>query len=245
MKLQNKVAIVTGGASGIGEATVRLFAAEGAKVAIADIQSDRGMSLAAELEEAGHTAGFWRLDVTSEDDWERLAEESTNRLGPWDVCVNNAGIVALDPIKDTSLETWNRIMGVNATGVFLGTRTAIRAMVESGKGGSIVNVGSVWGVVATGGSAAYHSSKGTVRQISRTAALAHIGDNIRVNTLQPGYTDTALIADFDEEVHQTILATFPMGMATAEQIAEGALFLATSPIANGTELSLDGGFLAQ
>ena len=162
MRLEGKVALITGGARGIGAATARLMAAEGAAVVIADVLEKEGMETSAEISEAGREALFVQLDVTSEADWAAAVQATVSKYGKLDVLVNNAGIRSRTGVEETSVESWDRVMDVNAKGVFLGTKAAIAEMRRAG-GGSIINISSIYGIVGSGGSASYHASKGAVR----------------------------------------------------------------------------------
>ena len=244
-RLAGKVAIVTGGASGIGESTTRVFVREGAKVVIGDIDVDRGNALASEL---GDDAVFQTLDVTSEEAWEAAAEVATSRWGRLDIVVNNAGMSGAKGrpvVEDVVLDDWNDVFAVNSTGVMLGTRAGIAAMRETG-GGSIINVSSIFGIVGSRAGAAYHASKGAARTFSKAAAVQYAKDNIRVNSVHPGFTDTPMTLDIhsDPEIHEFRVGMTPMGrLGKPEDIANGILYLASdeSSWVTGIELVIDGG----
>ena len=244
-RLAGKVAIVTGGASGIGESTTRVFVREGAKVVIGDIDESRGNQLASEL---GDEAAFQPLDVTSESAWETAVEVATSRWGRLDIVVNNAGMSGAKGrpvVEDVVLDDWNDVFAVNSTGVMLGTRAGVVAMRETG-GGSIINVSSIFGIVGSRAGAAYHASKGAARTFSKAAAVQYAKDNIRVNSVHPGFTDTPMTLDIhsDPEVHEFRVGMTPLGrLGLPEDIANGILYLASdeSSWVTGIELVIDGG----
>ena len=244
-RLAGKVAIVTGGASGIGESTSRVFVREGAKVVIGDIDEARGNALASEL---GDDAVFQVLDVTSESAWNAAVEVATSRWGRLDVVVNNAGMSGAKGrpvVEDVVLDDWNDVFAVNSTGVMLGTRAGIAEMRKAG-GGSIINVSSIFGIVGSRAGAAYHASKGAARTFSKAAAVQYAKDNIRVNSVHPGFTDTPMTLDIhsDPEIHEFRVGMTPMGrLGKPEDIANGILYLASDESAwvTGIELVIDGG----
>lgn len=244
-RLQNKVAIVTGGASGIGEATSRIFVREGAKVLIGDIDSDKGKELEGEL---SPNSVYADLDVTSEDDWRDAVNLAESKWGGLDVVVNNAGMSGAKGravVEDVNLSDWNDVFAVNSTGVMLGTRSGIEAMKRRG-GGSIVNVSSIFGIVGSKAGAAYHASKGAARTFSKAAAVQYAEYNIRVNSVHPGFTDTPMTLDIHsvKEIRDFRLGMTPMGrLGLPEDIANGILYLASdeSSWVTGIELVIDGG----
>ncbi len=248
MRLQGKTAIVTGGSSGIGAATCRRFAQEGVNVVVADVNGPEGQRLVEELVDEGHRAAYVHLDVTDERQWDEAIAETERRYGPVNVLVNNAGIGALEPIADTPITAWERVMAVNSTGAFLGTRAAVRAMRRNG-GGSIVNMSSIYGIVGSFGAAAYHASKGSVRLLTKAAAVEYAKDRIRVNSVHPGFVATPLTAEYlqTEEGRKTI-EMHPLGrVGTPEEVASCILFLASddASFVTGAELVVDGGYTAQ
>jgi cyclopentanol dehydrogenase len=250
-RLDGKVAIVTGGASGIGEATSRLFSMHGAKVVIADIDDAKGARLEADLKRTGCDAVYSRLDVASEADWQKVVAEAVKRYGRLDIVVNNAGMSGPRGrawVTETTVENWDVVMSVNATGVFLGTKHGILAMQKAG-GGSIINVSSIYGIVGSKGGAVYHASKGAVRTFTKAAAIQYARDNIRVNSVHPGFVDTPMTADLHSRpgVREERTALTPLGrLGTPQDIANGILFLASdeSSWVTGLELIIDGGTLA-
>lgn len=252
-RLQGKVALITGGSSGIGEATARLFAREGAKVVIADTQVEKGQQVASAIRAEGGEAAFVQADVSLDADAKQMVGFTVARHGRLDVLFNNAGIESPKPEVETSESEWDRVMAVNAKGVFLGTKHAIEAMRRSG-GGSIINTSSIFGLVGSPGFAAYHASKGAVRLFTKSTALAHAKDNIRANSIHPGVIETPMLAEViasepDAEAARTEwMKGEPLGrFGRPEDIAFGALYLASdeSSFVTGTELVIDGGWTAQ
>ena len=249
-RLDGKVALVTGAAGGMGAAEARLFAREGAKVVLTDIQDELGKKVARELEDAGHTATYMHLDVASEDEWRKVIAATVKLHGKLNVLVNNAGTSGpLVRLHEYPTQDWDRVMAVNATGVFLGTKHAIPEMRKAG-GGSIINVSSIYGLVGSAVEAAYPASKGAVRIFSKAAAIQYAKENIRVNSLHPGFIDTPQSAKLvhDPVERKKLIERTPLGrIAMPEDIAPGALFLASdeSSYITGAELVMDGGITAQ
>ena len=236
MRMEGKVAIVTGGARGIGEAIARLFTAEGACVTIGDIRAEEGLKVAKEITEGGGRARFIILDVTKEEDWHAAIETTVKEFGELNVLVNNAGIFSAEVVDETSLETWEQSMAVHATGPFIGTKLAIPEMKKAG-GGSIVNMSSAFGIVASYEAAAYTASKGALRILTKATAAQYGRFNIRANSIHPGPIDTGMPGT-------RTLHDLPMGrMGRPEEIAEGAVYLASdqSSFVTGIELPIDGG----
>lgn len=247
MRLQEKVAIVTGGAHGMGEAEARLFAREGAKIVIADILPEIGEAVAADIRASGGEAVFVKIDVTSEADWQNLIAVTLKTYGRLDILVNNAGISGSAVGDHDGIEGWNRIIAVNQTSVFLGTKLAAEQMGKTG-GGSIVNISSIMGFVgSTGGHPAYHASKGAVRIYSKAAAVRYGPSNIRVNTVHPGYMPAMLNSTNGNERADKIAATPLRRLGETIEVANGVLFLASDDASfiTGTELVIDGGWIAQ
>ena len=247
-RLDGKVAIITGGARGQGEVEARLFAREGAKVVFGDILDDEGRQVEAAIRQAGGEAAYVHLDVTREADWQKAVETAVSTYGKLDILVNNAGILSRDGIEETSLELWNTVMAVNATGVFLGTKYAIPEMRKAG-GGSIVNISSISGMIALGGPA-YNASKGAVRVFTKVTAVRHADENIRCNSIHPGPVRTAMTESTysDPDKLAQRLRSMPLGrLGTSEDIAYGVLYLASDEAAymTGSELVIDGGYTAQ
>ncbi len=249
MRLEGKVALISGGARGMGAAEARLFASEGAKVAIADILEDEGQSLAAEIADSGGDAIFIRLDVTSEADWKRAVEKVVTALGKLDILVNNAGIYRGGTVEETSDADWRLTFDINARGVFLGTKAAIPAMKAAG-GGSIVNISSVAGLVGSSVSTAYNASKGAVRLLTKSTAVQYAKDGIRANSVHPGLIDTSMIdlVFQGRNIRGERIRAVPLGnLGAPEDVAYGVLFLASdeSSFMTGSELVIDGGLSAQ
>ena len=249
-RLDGKAALVTGGASGIGAETARVFAREGAKVAVTDVNDDDGRAVADEI---GDAAFYAPLDTRSEDAWQAVVKQAVDTYGRLDILVNAAGVPGRRPdtgrapkIDEQDLEDWNRVMDVNSTGIFLGMKTAIPEMRKAG-GGSIINISSIYGLVGSPHSAAYHASKGSVRLATKSAALQYAPENIRVNSVHPGIVTTGMNRDVNEDPIRSIprLAATPMGrFGQPIDIANGCLFLASdeSGWMTGAELVIDGGF---
>ncbi|MFJ2513156.1 SDR family oxidoreductase [Streptomyces griseoviridis] len=237
-RLTGKVALVTGGSRGIGRGIVEAFAAEGAVVVSADL--DEVGPPVPGVEEI-------RLDVTDEDGWSAAVAGVERRHGRLDVLVNNAGLISYEPIETLTLDEWNRVVGVDQTGVFLGMRAAIPALRRAG-GGSIVNLSSAWGVVGGVGTHAYHASKGAVRSMTRNAAITYAPDRIRANAVIPGWIATPLTDAQPADLNAAVLAGTPMRRGgTPAEIAHGCVYLASdeSSYVTGTDLVIDGGLLAQ
>ena len=233
----------------MGAAEARLFAKEGARVVIGDIREAEGSQVAAEIVESGGTALFVLLDVSREEDWRHAIETTLAAFGKLDVLVNNAGIGQVVSIEDISEELWDRVMAVNARGVFLGTKHAIPAMRKAG-GGSIVNISSIAGLVGGGTSAAYVASKGAVRLFTKAVAIHHAGDGIRVNSVHPGPIETPMNQEFfaNPANRADRIAKTPLGrIGQPEDVAYGVLYLASdeSSFVTGSELVIDGGRTAQ
>src|SRR5579859_605198 len=204
-RLKGKVALISGGARGQGAAETRLFVNEGARVVIGDVLDGEARQLADEVnQKAGARVTLpLHLDVTRAADWRAAVDACEREFGGLDILVNNAGILNTKGISDTSEEEWDAIINVNQKGVWLGTKVAIPAMKKRG-GGSIINISSIYGLIGSGGSAAYHASKGAVRLLTKTAALEFAGDNIRVNSVPPGVIDTPMVASIDRELRASI-----------------------------------------
>ena len=249
MRLEGKVALISGAARGMGAEEARIFAREGARVVIGDISEEDGQAVEAQISEAGGQALFVRLDVTQENDWTRAVDLAVSRYGKLDILVNNAGISSRSFTDDTSIDGWDKIMEVNSKGVFLGTRAAVPKMLEAG-GGSIINISSIMGLVGSaGGHPAYNASKGAVRIFSKAMAVRHGKDNIRVNSVHPGFMPpmTSGIA-YDQDQRRQSLDQTPMGReGRIEEVANAVLFLASDEASyiTGAELAVDGGFTAK
>ncbi|MBT8059147.1 MAG: glucose 1-dehydrogenase [Gammaproteobacteria bacterium] len=252
-RLEGKVALVTGSGAGIGEATAKRFAEEGARVVVSDIDAGASKRVAAEITAAGGRAMARHQDTSDEAGWDALVDEIVENWGQLDVLVNNAGIVIIGTAEDTTLDDWRKTQAVNMEGVFLGCRAAIRVM--KGRGGSIVNLSSIEGLIGEPNTAAYNASKGGVRIFTKSAALhcAAQGYGIRVNSIHPGYIMTRLVSGALESMPETesqallgrVMNEIPLGSpGEPEDIANGCLFLASdeSRYMTGSELVIDGGY---
>ena len=250
MRLEGKVTLISGGARGQGAAEAKLFAGEGAKVVFGDILDDLGKQVEAEIHEVGGEALYIHLDVTNAADWASAVEAAVSRYGRLDVLVNNAGITIRKNVEDTTEEDWDRIMAINAKGVFLGTKQAIPAMRESG-GGSIVNISSTAGLVGSPYSgASYAATKGVVRLFTKATAIQYAKEGIRCNSVHPGLLETPMTQDMlaDAAHREERTQRIPLGrVGTAEDVAYGVLYLASdeASFVTGSELVIDGGATAQ
>lgn len=249
MRLQDKVAIITGAASGMGAEEARLFAKEGAKVVIADVVDEDGRAVARQIEDSGGQAIYIHADVTSAESWQALVNQTVEQYGGVDILVNNAGISSTAYADPLDMDGWDRIMNINSTGVYLGTRAVIPIMQAAG-GGSVVNISSIRGFVAgENGHPAYEASKGAVRIFTKAAAVRYGPDNIRVNSVHPGFlppmksSNAALATERDDFIRQTPLRR----RGETIEVAYGVLFLASDEASyvTGAELVIDGGFIAK
>lgn len=249
-RVEGKVALVTGGARGIGRAICQLLARESAKVVIADIQAGPGAELAASLRASGASATSFALDVGDEDGWRAVITHTLETFGALDVLINNAAIaVPNGDIEQQTLEQWHQVMRVNADGTFLGVKHGIAAMRRHGQGGSIVNISSMLGLIGSPTTCAYTASKGAVRLLTKSAALhcAKAGYRIRVNSVHPGWIRTPMAEAALTHVG-AIESAIPLGhLGRPEDIGYAVLFLASdeSHYMTGTELVIDGGYTAQ
>ncbi len=250
-RLEGKVAIVTGGGAGMGAAECRLFAREGAAVVIADLYEEGGREVEEQIRSEGGAADFVQMDVTAEEEWNALLASTLDRHGGrLDVLVNNAGLSSTSVDDPESTEGWQRIMNVNATGVFLGTKLASAAMRAAGNGGSIVNISSIYGFVGSdGGHPAYHASKAAVRNYSKAMAVRLGPAGIRVNTVHPGFMPPMRSSvGMNEDARRRLERAIPLRRTgEVDEVAYGVLFLASdeSSYVTGAELKIDGGFLAR
>ena len=250
MRLENKVAFVSGGARGMGAAEAKLFAREGAKVVIGDVLDDEGRQTEAEINELGGECLFVHLDVASEDSWQSAIADTVSRFGKLNILVNNAGIVSRSMLEDITVDEWDRVMDINAKGVFLGTKAAIPEMRKEG-GGSIVNISSISG--NTGQAyvgAVYNASKGAVRIFTKSTAIQYASEGIRANSVHPGPIDTPMTANRkgDPVAEAESIARIPLGRTgQPDDVAYGVLYLASdeSSFVTGSELVIDGGYIAQ
>jgi NAD(P)-dependent dehydrogenase (short-subunit alcohol dehydrogenase family) len=255
MRLAGKVALITGAAAGLqgevmgfGGATSWLFAREGAKVVLTDVDEDTGQKTASQIRQGGWEALFVRLDVTSEQDWTDAVSTTIAKYGRLDILFNNAGGGPGHALEETPVEDWDRVMDLNAKGVFLGAKHAVPEMRKVG-GGSIINMSSVHGIAGTPRSVAYSAAKGAIRNFTKAAALGYAKEGIRVNSIHPGNSLTARVAKLypDGNVPERMWSNTPMKrLGTADEIAHAVLYLASaeSSFTTGAELVVDGGFLA-
>ncbi len=249
MRLEGKVALITGGAHGMGAEECRLFAREGAKVVIADVLEEDGRQVEAEITEAGGEAMFVLLNVSDEANWESAVQQIVARFGKLDVLVNNAGVTGSGEPNYASSETWDRLMEVNAKGAFLGINCAIPEMLKAG-GGSIVNISSISGMVGQEYThPAYNASKGAVRLLTKATAVQHAKSNIRINSVHPGVLPPMLnSSERRAQFQDDMVKAVPMGREGLPiEVAYAVLFLASDEASyiTGTELMVDGGFTAQ
>jgi NAD(P)-dependent dehydrogenase (short-subunit alcohol dehydrogenase family) len=250
MRLAGKVALISGGARGMGAEEGRLFAREGARVVLGDVLDAEGKAVEGQIRGAGGEATYLHLDVTSESDWEAAVATAERLYGKLDVLVNNAGIGGGSRIEQTTVDEWDRMMAVNAKGVFLGTRAAIPAMRRAG-GGSIINISSQLGLVGTDNSSPqYQASKGAVRILTKATAIQYAKDRIRANSVHPGPIVTPMTERrrADPETYKLMLSRIPLGRyGEPEDVAMGVLYLAAdeSSFVTGSELVIDGGWTAQ
>ena len=249
MRLHGKVALVSGGASGMGQSEALIFAREGAKVVVGDVLETEGRQVADKIKAAGGQAQFVKLDVTSEAEWEKAVKATVDAFGKLDVLVNNAGISGTFDPDTLSTSAWDRLMEVNAKGVFLGMKHAIPAMQRAG-GGSIINISSISGVVGQAGiHMGYNASKGAVRTMTKSAAVQYAKDNIRVNSVHPGMLPPMRSSkgSADPAWRDKMIRAVPLKReGRVEEVAHAVLFLASDEASyiTGVELPVDGGFLA-
>ncbi|AQS41965.1 MAG: Dehydrogenase [Candidatus Tokpelaia hoelldobleri] len=255
MRVKDKVALVTGGAKGIGEATAILLAREGARVVLTDLDHESGEIVARKINDLGGVARFILQDVADEERWREVVDDTIKWFNKLDILVNNAGIAHFTSLEEETLEKWKALQAINLDAIFLGTREAIRVMKER-KSGSIINVSSVAGLVGDPLLAAYNASKGGVRLFTKSAALhcGQAGYGIRVNSVHPGYICTPLMAQIaknsgnQEEYEAQVTALHPIGrLGVPDDIASGILYLASdeASFVTGSELVIDGGYTAQ
>ena len=249
MRLENKVALISGGSKGMGAVEAKLFAKEGAKIVIGDLLESEGRQVEAEINETGGECIFVPLDVANEAQWEQAVAAAVGRFGKLDILINNAGIFRTNAVEETSSNEWDQVMDINAKGVFLGAKAVIPAMREAG-GGSIINLSSVAGLVGAAYSTAYSASKGAVRLFTKSTAIQYAADGIRSNSIHPGVIQTDMTADAiaNPDFKKQRVDPTPLGrLGQPEDVAMGALYLASdeSSFVTGAELVIDGGWTAQ
>lgn len=246
MRFKDKVAIVTGGASGIGAVTVRSFAEEGAKVVIADF-ADAGQQVSDSLNQEGFDTLFVKTDVTSEEQVKNLISETVNKYGKLDIMFANAGIARDGNIHELTYESWQTTIDINLNGVFLSDKYAIEQFRLQGNGGVVVNTGSIHSLAGRAGVTAYSSAKGGVKLLTQTLGATYAKEGIRVNAVAPGYIDTPLIAAAQGSVRDYLINLHPMGrLGKPEEVAKAVLFLASedASFVSGSMLVVDGGYTA-
>ena len=248
-RLEGRVALVTGAASGIGKATAQRLAEEGAAVLITDIQVEAGEATVQEFVAAGHRAAFFRHDVTSEADWEAATAKAVEEFGGLDILVNNAGMGDVKAIEDTTLEEWDRTVAIDQTGVFLGMKISAPHL-KASEHASVINISSIFGTSGGFGvSPAYHAAKGAVRTLTKNIALHWATEGVRVNSIHPGFIETPILEQArGTEIWDGMTALTPMGhLGRPADIAAGVAYLASDDAAfvTGLELYIDGGYMAR
>ena len=248
-RLSGKVALISGGSRGQGEAEAKLFSSEGAKVVLGDILDSEGLAVTSEINESGGEALYVHLDVTSKDDWGSAVKQTLENFEGLDILVNNAGISQRKLVHETTVDEWDRVQDINSKGVFLGTKAVIPAM-RAGGGGSIVNISSIAGIVGLTSSASYSASKGAVRLLTKSTAVQYGPERIRCNSVHPGFIDTEMNRAWleDEEIRAERLKMTPLNMfANSHDVALAVLYLSSdeSRYVTGAELVIDGGIIAK
>lgn len=251
-RLSSKVVLITGAANGIGAATAKMCSREGAEaVIVADVLDDSGQAVVDEIAVGGGRAEFAHLDVTEDAQWEATFNAVVDRYGRIDVVVNNAGVSGSAAVDLFDTDVWNRLMAVNATGVFLGMKYAVSQMLAQGTGGSIVNISSIAGIVGNSGiHFAYNASKGAVRSMTKGVAVTYAGDNVRVNSIHPGIMPAMVTSGRTAlpERRAQLLGRIPMGRSgEVDEVAAAIVYLASDEASyvTGSELVIDGGYTAQ
>ncbi|MBV1882834.1 MAG: glucose 1-dehydrogenase [Pseudomonadales bacterium] len=247
-RVQDKVCLITGAALGMGREHALLLAEEGAKLILTDIKTDEGEAIAKEINDSGGDAIFIKHDTASEEDWKQVVDKGCQHFGKIDVLVNNAGVLVLKPIQETTTEDWDFVQSINTRGVFFGVKYVLTAMQKAGSG-SIINISSIYGIIGAPSASAYQASKGAVRLLTKTAAVEYAEFNIRVNSVHPGVIATNMTKDFlTEEANTEALlgSAIIRRPAQPKEISWGVLFLASdeSSYMTGSELVIDGGYTA-
>ncbi|HLB85656.1 MAG TPA: glucose 1-dehydrogenase [Steroidobacteraceae bacterium] len=243
-RLAGKVALITGGASGIGAAHVRVFAQAGARVVAGDVQEKLGESVAEAVRSAGGDVVFVKLDVTSPEDWARAVATAVERYGKLTSLVNNAGIYHPGGVEDETMAGWQKMIAINQTGPWLGMKAAMPELLKTGNA-SIVNISSLFGIVGSPGSFSYHATKAAVRLMSKSAGLEYAKRGVRVNSIHPGQIQTPILGDITPEMDRAIKAAIPMGrVGDPEDIAYGSVYLCSdeAKYVTATEMVIDGGW---
>lgn len=245
-RVDGKVALVTGGAMGMGESHCLLLAREGARVVVTDINTEAGEATAQQIRDEGGEAIFIHHDVASEEQWQSVIDQAVAAYDKIDILINNAGIVISKPNETTTVEDWDLTMAVNSTGVFLGCKTVVPAMTKAG-GGSIVNISSIYGIIGAPNAAAYQASKGAVRMLTKSCAVDYAKYNIRVNSIHPGVIRTPILGDLannEAAIKQVLATTILERMAEPIEVSYAVLLLASdeSSYMTGSELVVDGGY---
>ncbi len=248
-RLQGRVALVTGAASGIGQATAQRLAEEGAAVVVTDVQDEVGEKVAAQICDAGHRAVYAHQDVADELDWTRAVQRAVAEFGRLDILVNNAGVGDLGTIEDTTAEQYARTIAIDQTGVFLGMKSAAQQLKDSGHG-AVINISSIFGTSGGfGTSPAYHAAKGAIRTLTKNIALHWADAGVRVNSIHPGFVDTPILDGArGTEFETTMIDMTPMGrLGRPEEIAAAVAYLASddASFVTGSELYVDGGYMAR
>lgn len=248
MELKNKVALITGAASGIGESTAMLFAREGAKVVLTDIDEENGTKVLQKIRQQGGEGIFIKANTSNPSDSEESVEKALEKFGKLDIAVNNAGIGgAQAPVGEYAIEDWDKVIAVNLSGVFYGMRYQIPAMLKNGSG-SIINVSSILGSVGFANSSAYVAAKHGILGLTKTAALEYSSKGIRVNSVGPAFIKTPLLNGLDEELLDRLVSVHPIGrLGESHEVAQMFLWLASdkASFATGAYYPIDGGYLAQ
>jgi len=248
-RLQGKTALISGAASGMGAAEALIFAEQGAQVIVADVNDAGAKAVVQDITAAGGNAIAVHLDVSDAASWDAAIVQGVEAFGDINVLVNNAGILIMKPVQDTTEEEWDKIFSINAKGVFLGTKAILNSMKATG-GGSIINISSIYGLIGAPSAAAYQATKGAVRLLTKATASDYAPFNIRVNSIHPGVIATAMTDDLlqDPEVAKALLGTTIMDRpAQPEEVANAVLFLASDEASfmTGSEMVIDGGYTAQ
>ena len=248
-RLSGKVALISGGSRGQGEAEAKLFSSEGAKVVLGDILDSEGLAVTSEINESGGEALYVHLEVTSKDDWGSAVKQTLENFEGLDILVNNAGISQRKLVHETTVDEWDRVQDINSKGLFLCTKAVIPAMRAAG-GGSIVNISSIAGIVGLTSSASYSASKGAVRLLTKSTAVQYGPERIRCNSVHPGFIDTEMNRAWleDEEIRAERLKMTPLNMfANSHDVALAVLYLSSdeSRYVTGAELVIDGGIIAK